>query len=463
MRLSSSPIPLSRIARHQRPCPSGWPSSIALRMRLTTSAARSAGSPCVSSAASRTLSYPSRSGMSVPWIVVTLEAHANHSATRLDAGVERVLQQLTNDTRWLQVVHRGHRLRVKTLISPGGTEYEGRFGPFHPCDSPAAAAKNARDSSSAASRTSGSVVGLPRLTRTPPSALGRSSPIAVSTCDGVPLPDEQADPAEIASWPRHCAMMASASTPSRRRLRLPGTRWRSWPQTCKSGTCRRRVASRRLPRHRRCSESVSSRAWARRRASPIPTASGTGTVPGRTPRCCPPPASVGRISRSERPERRGRRFHRAVNLVSGKAQQVHAECVHVDGNPTDALRRVRVQERAGPAADLTDVANWLQDPDLIVGQHDGDDEGLVVYGPQRVPQRLRDHPDQPGRLRRGVPRSQGHGRCPTRQRVRSQRKPASPGPGRSGSGSHASARLQDSVAPETKMISSSSAFNATAA
>ncbi|TNN40626.1 hypothetical protein EYF80_049216 [Liparis tanakae] len=81
-------------------------------------------------------------------------------------------------------------------------------------------------------------------------------------------------------------------------------------------------------------------------AAPSPTTSGVGTVPERSPLSCPPPFCSG----SKRT--RGRR-RTAVQLVAADGHQVDLPVGDVDGNLTDGLSGVGVEEDSFRATDLT--------------------------------------------------------------------------------------------------------------
>jgi hypothetical protein len=69
---------------------------------------------------------------------------------------------------------------------------------------------------------------------------------------------------------------------------------------------------------------------------------------------------------------------RPVHLVRGDRQQVGLELLHVDLYPAAALHRVAVEDDAVLLADLGDFPDRLDDADLVVGGHDGDQDRLVA-------------------------------------------------------------------------------------
>ena len=74
----------------------------------------------------------------------------------------------------------------------------------------------------------------------------------------------------------------------------------------------------------------------------------------------------------------------AVNLVAGEREHVDVVGDHVDRNLAHRLHRVGVEDDALLMAELADFADGLQHADLVVGGHDGDQDGLVVHGALQV-------------------------------------------------------------------------------
>ena len=163
-------------------------------------------------------------------------------------------------------------------------------------------------------------------------------------------------------------------------LRLPGSRCSIEPLTKVSLTCdwipsrsRSRSANRRLP-------PLPSRRRQSSAALPKPTIAGTFSVPERMPRSCPPP-SICAVMRT-----RGlRRTYSAptpfgpVHLVRRQRRQVDARRVDVERDLADALDRVDVEERALLLDDRADLLDRVDGADLVVGEHDRDQDRLVGH------------------------------------------------------------------------------------
>ena len=58
--------------------------------------------------------------------------------------------------------------------------------------------------------------------------------------------------------------------------------------------------------------------------------------------------------------------------------------VHVDRNLADRLHRVGVEDHVALVTELADFGDRLDDADLVVGEHDRDQDGLVVHRPLQV-------------------------------------------------------------------------------
>ena len=67
----------------------------------------------------------------------------------------------------------------------------------------------------------------------------------------------------------------------------------------------------------------------------------------------------------------------AVDLVAGEREHVDVVLLHVDRDLADGLDGVGVEEDALLVAELADLGDGLDDADLVVGVHDGDEDGLV--------------------------------------------------------------------------------------
>ena len=163
--------------------------------------------------------------------------------------------------------------------------------PRHPTLTGIARASKTAAISRLASAISASSVNRPKLNRMDPSLDLGGTPRAARTCDGSGRPDVQAAPVEAARRGCRAPRMSRASKPSKPMLALPGCRRSAvgpFTETLQSP-----VAKRLTNRSRwRATLLRSSSAPAPRRSSaaaPIPVQSGTGTVPERSPPCCPPP------------------------------------------------------------------------------------------------------------------------------------------------------------------------------
>src|ERR1700678_1528294 len=73
-----------------------------------------------------------------------------------------------------------------------------------------------------------------------------------------------------------------------------------------------------------------------------------------------------------------------VEFVGGKREDVDVHGVHVDGDLAQSLHAVGVEDYAFFVAELADFGYRLDGADLVVGKHDGDQDGLVVNGPTQV-------------------------------------------------------------------------------
>ncbi len=70
---------------------------------------------------------------------------------------------------------------------------------------------------------------------------------------------------------------------------------------------------------------------------------------------------------------------RSVDLVPGEREEVDVQLLHVDRNPADRLRGVRMEEHAATVCDPHQVRYRLDRAGLVVCHHDGDEQGV---GPQ---------------------------------------------------------------------------------
>ena len=71
---------------------------------------------------------------------------------------------------------------------------------------------------------------------------------------------------------------------------------------------------------------------------------------------------------------------RAVELVRGQAQQIDMHRVHVDLHVARRLHRVGVEQHAAFMADRADCLDRLNGADLVVGEHDGHEAGIIADG-----------------------------------------------------------------------------------
>ena len=70
----------------------------------------------------------------------------------------------------------------------------------------------------------------------------------------------------------------------------------------------------------------------------------------------------------------------AVELVPGERECIDLPVLDRDGDVADGLHSVRVEEDTALAAERTDGGNRLDGADLVVGRHDGDEEGVRPQG-----------------------------------------------------------------------------------
>ena len=70
----------------------------------------------------------------------------------------------------------------------------------------------------------------------------------------------------------------------------------------------------------------------------------------------------------------------AVDLVGRRRQHVDAQLVHVDGLMAEGLHRVGVEDDARLVGGRRQLANRLDGADLVVGEHDGGQDGVRADG-----------------------------------------------------------------------------------
>ncbi len=72
--------------------------------------------------------------------------------------------------------------------------------------------------------------------------------------------------------------------------------------------------------------------------------------------------------------------------MRGERKQIHRQRANVERQLAHRLRGVDVEGDASVATDFADGADILDDPDLVVRVHDGNEDGV---GTQRRPKRIR--------------------------------------------------------------------------
>src|SRR2546428_542309 len=75
---------------------------------------------------------------------------------------------------------------------------------------------------------------------------------------------------------------------------------------------------------------------------------------------------------------------RPVYLVRRERHQVDPHLLHVHGDLSDALGGITVEQDAFLLRDFSDLLHRIDRPDLVVGQHDRDEDGLVGDGPSDI-------------------------------------------------------------------------------
>src|SRR6185437_12026925 len=74
----------------------------------------------------------------------------------------------------------------------------------------------------------------------------------------------------------------------------------------------------------------------------------------------------------------------AVNLVCGNGECVDLHGVHIDGNFAGSLHGVGMEDNSLFMAELADFSGGLDDADLVVCGHDGDEDGLFIDGAAEI-------------------------------------------------------------------------------
>jgi len=115
-----------------------------------------------------------------------------------------------------------------------------------------------------------------------------------------------------------------------------------------------------------------------RQASPKPTIKGTGSVPLRRRCSCPPPCNSGSIEnpRPTATTKEDAHAFRPIQLVSAGTQQVDGKIRQVKRQLADRLNGIGMEQHAPLAAQFTDFADWVERPDLVVCENDGDKHGV---------------------------------------------------------------------------------------
>ncbi len=242
-----------------------------------------------------------------------------------------------------------------------------------------ARSRSTRPGATATTRaTSSAVVANPRLKRIAFCVSCGSRPIALSTCDGSRVPDEQADPVETAMPSRSKAMTSdSASMPSKPMLLVLATRASRRPLTCVPGTA---ASSSRFERiaHRGDAADLGEAAPGPRRRDPqadqrrdvlgAGAAAALLTAAGHLrdqPGAAPDPERARALGAGE--------------LVPGDREEVDAECRDVERQLAGRLHGVRVEQRAAGMGDGRQLGDRLDGPDLVVGVHHRHHRGAVGH------------------------------------------------------------------------------------
>ena len=69
-----------------------------------------------------------------------------------------------------------------------------------------------------------------------------------------------------------------------------------------------------------------------------------------------------------------------INLVGGDRHEIDVVLAHVDGNLSDSLYTIGVEQHTVLSTDLADFAPGLQYADFVVRRHDGHQDRLVING-----------------------------------------------------------------------------------
>ena len=218
--------------------------------------------------------------------------------------------------------------------------------------------------------TSASVLLAPRLKRIELSVRACGRPIALSTCDGSSVPDEQADPDDTA-MPSRSRPISSDSDSMRSKLMFVvfGTRGAAAPFRCRARHRREDApsrADRAAPRRRAPSSRIFCRAQLGGRAEPDDAGHvlGAGAAIALLPAAGHERQQPHALAQPQRAD-----AFRSVELVRRDRQQIDAQRLHVDRNLAGGLHRVGVKQRTVRLGDRGELRDRLNRADLVVGVH----------------------------------------------------------------------------------------------
>ena len=101
---------------------------------------------------------------------------------------------------------------------------------------------------------------------------------------------------------------------------------------------------------------------------------GTLSVPERKPRSWPPPSIWATTTDVEPADAVG-----AEHLVPGEGHEVDVVLDDVGGHLADPLGGVGVEDHVAVVAEGADLGHLVDGADLVVGPHDGDEDGVVTH------------------------------------------------------------------------------------
>ena len=169
--------------------------------------------------------------------------------------------------------------------------------------------------------------------------------MAASTCEGVTLPEEQAEPEDSATpSTSKAATMVSAERPGRAKAIVLPTRAASQPNMATSGAISSTPACNmsRKPASRPVSSTREASAFAA--AAPKPAMAATFSVPPRKPRSCPPPRTSALGSEIAPNGGERARALGTAELVARQEKQVGARRVEGAIDAAITLNRVANQQ-----------------------------------------------------------------------------------------------------------------------